>query len=69
MLPDEFLKKYHDYIAETEEEALKEIERMEPVAGSVVKAVDLSPVGWALMLESAADYVMEIFPELNKRTK
>ena len=66
MTKDEFLKKYHNYCAQTKEEALTEIEGMEPIElDADGYAEDPIPVyfdglGWAIMLRSAARYLKEM---------
>lgn len=60
MTHDEFQHRYHDYKADTKEEALKEIEQMEEVEGHEIKAVHFPGLGWALMLDTAAQAIVDM---------
>lgn len=64
----DFLIKYHSYIVDTKEEAVKEIENMEPVTDSKGKIVFVEAVYfpsktlkcWAIMLTESASMVREM---------
>ena len=64
----EFLIKYHSYIVDTKEKAVKEIENMEPVTDYKGKIIFVEAVYfpnkahrcWAIMLKDSASAVREM---------
>ena len=60
MTPEEFLKKYHSYCVQTEREALLEIESMEIVEGHLIQPIEFPGLGWALMLDTAAQEIKRL---------
>jgi hypothetical protein len=53
------LKFYHEYCAKTEEEALREIENIH-VDDHDVEAVFFPGMGWAIMLDTAAEEIRKL---------
>jgi hypothetical protein len=61
MTEDEFQRKYHDYQTFDQAEAEAEAETVNrQVDGFEVVAVKLPPLGWCLMLKSAADVLKQM---------
>lgn len=66
MKVQDFQKKYHDYMADTCEEARAEIERLEPVCddrGVLIKIIPVYFDGinrWGLMVETAYNFCTEL---------
>ena len=53
MTVNEFQRKYHNYSVATRQEALDEIEHMEPVEGHLVIVAEFPGLGCCLMLDTA----------------
>ncbi len=60
MTADEFQKKYHEYSAKTEVEAMAEAVRIGAVDGRLVEVVEFPGLGWALMLHTAAEAIKDM---------
>lgn len=61
MTQDEFQKRYHEYLTQDKDEALREAKQAmaEGIDGDECIAVCLTDVGWCLMLESAVQGLIE----------
>ena len=56
MTEEQFQKEYHDYHTHIEQDAREEAEKVNlETDGFTVVAVELPPLGWSLMLETARD--------------
>jgi glutamate synthase domain-containing protein 2 len=57
MTKDEFLRRYHEYVEQSETEAKAEADRVntEGIDGGTAIAVHFDYIGWAIMLKSAVD--------------
>ena len=62
-MPDkvgEFQRKYHDYIVQTKEEAVKEVEQIGTVDGHTIIPVHFPGIGWSLMVDTAYEEVKRL---------
>jgi hypothetical protein len=61
MSPGEFQSRYHEYAADSVDEALREAAGI-LLTGDEAVVVELGPLGYALMLRSAAEFICGLYP-------